>query len=113
MSWQLHILLIIVTVALFIILIKNVKKGKLRSDYASGWVLCSLILVLIAIFPQIIYFISRQIKVMSPANLIFAIIILLLIILVYILLSKVSSLEEKQKNIIQEIAILKEKNNLK
>ncbi len=31
----------------------------------------------------------------------------------YILFSKVSALEEKQKDLIQEIAILKKENNLK
>ena len=41
------------------------------------------------------------------------IIIFMLIILVYVLFSKVSTLEEKQKNLIQEIAILKKKNDLK
>lgn len=44
---------------------------------------------------------------------VFAAIIFMLIILVYVLFSKVSTLEEKQKNLIQEIAILKKKNDLK
>ena len=44
---------------------------------------------------------------------VFAAIIFMLIILVYILFNKVSMLEEKQKDLIQEIAILKKKNDLK
>ena len=87
MSLTLQILLIVATILLFIILVKNVKKGKLRTDYALAWILC--------------------------ANMVFAAIIFMLIILVYVLFSKVSTLEEKQKNLIQEIAILKKKNDLK
>ena len=44
---------------------------------------------------------------------VFAAIIFMLIILVYVLFNKVSMLEEKQKSLIQEIAILKKKNDLK
>ena len=39
--------------------------------------------------------------------------VLFFIILVYVLFNKVSMLEEKQKNLIQEVAILKKKNDLK
>ena len=106
MSLTLQLLLIIVTVVFFIILVKNVKKGKLRTDYALAWILCSIIL---SIFPQIAFFIARLIGVISTANMVFAAIIFMLIILVYILFNKVSMLEEKQKNLIQYVAILEKK----
>lgn len=112
MSIQLQIILIISSIILFLLLIKTVKGGKLRTDYATGWILSSIVLIIIAIFPQIAYFFTDALGVMSAANMIFAIIILILIVLVYLLFAKVSMLEEKQKNIIQELAILKEKNHL-
>ncbi|MEQ3038637.1 DUF2304 domain-containing protein [Thomasclavelia ramosa] len=112
MSITLQVVLIIMTVLLFITLTRNVKKGKLRTDYALGWIVCSISLIIISIFPQIVYFCARIIGVMSASNMIFAIIIFLLIILVYMLFSKVSLLEEKQKDLIQELGILKESNNL-
>ena len=97
----------------FLILIRNVKKGKLRSDYAIGWIICSILLIVVSIFPQIAYFGAKILGVISTANIVFAFMILMLIILVYVLFSKVSMLEEKQKNLIQELAILKKENNLK
>ena len=106
MSLTLQILLIVATILLFIILVKNVKKGKLRTDYALAWILCSIALIILS-------FAARIIGVISTANMVFAAIIFMLIILVYVLFSKVSTLEEKQKNLIQEIAILKKKNDLK
>lgn len=112
MSLTLQVILVLMTIFLFITLIRNVKKGKLRTDYALGWIICSLSLILISVFPQIVYFLAGLIGVMSASNMIFAIIIFLLIILVYILFSKVSVLEEKQKSLIQEIGILKESNCL-
>ena len=112
MSLTLQILLIIFTVLFFIILVKNVKKGKLRTDYALAWILCSIALIILSVFPQIAFFVARLIGVISTANIVAAI-IFMLIILVYVLFNKVSMLEEKQKNLIQEIAILKKKNDLK
>ena len=112
MSLTLQILLIIFTVLFFIILVKNVKKGKLRTDYALAWILCSIALIILSIFPQIAFFVARLIGVISTANIVFAAIIFMLIILVYVLFNKVSMLEEKQKNLIQEVAILKKKNDL-
>lgn len=113
MSLTLQIVLIVATILSFVVLAKNVKKGKLRTDYALGWILCSLALIIIAIFPQIAYFFANLIGVISTANMVFAAIIFMLIILVYILFNKVSMLEEKQKNLIQELAILKKENDLK
>ena len=113
MSLTLQILFIIFTVLFFIILVKNVKKGKLRTDYALAWILCSIALIILSVFPQIAFFAARRIGVISTANIVFAAIIFMLIILVYVLFNKVSMLEEKQKNLIQEVAILKKKNDLK
>ena len=112
MSITLQITLIVMSILLFIILIRNVKKGKLRSDYALGWIICSIALIVVSIFPQIAYFGAKLLGVISTANIVFAFMIFMLIILVYILFSKVSALEEKQKDLIQEIAILKKENNL-
>lgn len=113
MSLTLQITLIIMSILVFILLIRNVKKGKLRSDYALGWIICSIALIIVSIFPQIAYFGARLLGVISTANIVFAFMIFMLIILVYVLFNKVSTLEEKQKNLIQEIAILKKENHLK
>lgn len=94
--------------ALFIFLIKvikDVKRGKLRSDYALGWIAAICIMLLLALIPNIVFFFSRILNVISAVNMVFAIIIFLLILLVYALMCRVSALEEKQKNIIQELAL--------
>jgi Uncharacterized conserved protein (DUF2304). len=106
MSIQFRILLIALTGLCFLVLIKNVKKGNMRSDYAVVWILCSFTLLLLSIFPQIADFFASQLGIISTANMVFAIIIFLLIIMVYLLFTKVSWLEEKQKAIVQELAIL-------
>lgn len=107
MDIKIRVFLIIATIISFYILIKSVKKSKLRTDYAFGWILASLSLIVLGVFPQIFYWISSLLGVQSPANIVFTFIIFILIVLVFVLFSKVSALEEKQKNLIQELAFLK------
>lgn len=109
MDIKIRILLIVVTIGCFLMLKRGVKKGKLRSDYMMGWLMASIGLIIISIFPQIVYAISDIVGIISPVNTVFLVIIFLLILLVYILFNKVAELEEKQKNIIQEISIEKAK----
>ena len=70
MTLTLQLILIILSIFLFIILIRSVKKGKLRSDYALVWLLCSIALIIVAIFPQIAYFAADFIGVISTANMV-------------------------------------------
>lgn len=74
MTLTLQLILIILSVFIFNI-DKSVKKGKLRSDYALVWLLCSIALIIVAIFPQIAYFAANFIGVISTANMVFAFII--------------------------------------
>ena len=80
MTLTLQLILIILSIFLFIILIRSVKKGKLRSDYALVWLLCSIALIIVAIFPQIAYFAADFIGVISTANMVFAFTLLINII---------------------------------
>lgn len=113
MSINLRIGLIIVSIFFFFIIVRSVRKNKLRSDYALGWIILSFVLVLLSLFPQLAFWFGGLFKVISISNIVFAGVLFMLIALNYILFTKVSLLEEKQKNLIQEIAILKENNKLK
>ena len=113
MSINLRIGLIIVSLFFFFVIVRSVRRNKLRSDYAMGWIVLSLGLVLLSVFPQLAFLVGRLFKVISISNIVFAAVIFMLIVLSYILFTKVSLLEEKQKDLIQEIAILKKNNNLK
>jgi hypothetical protein len=77
-----------------------------------GWIVLSLGLVLLSVFPQLAFWVGGLFKVISISNIVFAAVIFMLIVLSYILFTKVSLLEEKQKDLIQEIAILKKDKKL-
>lgn len=111
MNIKMQIFLIIATIVCFLFLIKTVKKGKMRTDYAVGWIVASIVLIIVSAIPQLAFIVSTFIGIESPANAVFMFIIGILIILVFMLFNKVSLLEEKQKNLIQEVAMLMKKND--
>lgn len=113
MSLELRIGLVVISTLFFIYIVKSVRKNKLRNDYAMGWIILALGLLVLSIFPKLAYFFGGIFNVMSISNIVFAGTIFMSISLSYILFTKVSKLEEKQKDLIQEIAILKNKNKMK
>lgn len=111
MDIKIRIVLIIATISCFLFLVRNARKGKLRTDYLIGWIVASIGLIIISIFPQIVFGISHLVGVVSPVNVVFLFIIFILIVQVFLLFNKVSTLEEKLKNVIQEMSIDNLKND--
>jgi hypothetical protein len=105
MSTQIQIILIIGTILSFFSLVFKIKKSKLNIDYASLWIIGSMLLIILAIFPNIIYVISNFFGIKSPINMVFVLAIFTLFFFVFYLLLKISILEEKLKNLIQQISI--------
>lgn len=105
MSIRLQVLLISITLVYFFFLTKNIKKQKLRTEYAVVWVLFALALIIMSIFPQLPGVIANALGITTVINAIFLLVIFFLCCLVYFLYTKVSLLEEKQKNLIHELAL--------
>ena len=85
MDIKIRILLIIATVSCFVFLVRGVKKGKFGASYMVGWILASGCLVVMSLFPEMIYKLSEIIGIISPVNIVFLVIIFLLIVLVFII----------------------------
>ncbi|MEF9919505.1 DUF2304 domain-containing protein [Anaerorhabdus sp.] len=109
MTLKVQITLIIATILFFILLQKLIKKSKMTADLASIWIIFCIALVIIAIFPFGLYFVSNLFGIISSTNLLFVLLIFILLCLVFYLYLKISSLEAKLTNLIQYIAIEKNK----
>lgn len=105
MTGQLQILLLSASIIVFLVILRNIKKSRIGTDMATIWILWGLGLIVISIFPTIVYFITRIIGIMAPINTIFLIMIFLIYLLVFYLYIKVSVLEEKLKNLTHAIAL--------
>lgn len=75
--------------------------------YSIVWTLWSLGIILISIFPQIVYYISNVLGIAVAVNTLFLIMIFLLYLLSFYLFLKISLLNEQIKNMAYEISLLK------
>lgn len=99
--------ILIYVLAIFTLL----KKKRLNLKYSLLWFLSAVVLLIMLIFPNAVTKVSRLLGVESPVNAVFLIIIFLMLLLLMSLTSIVSTQHEQIKKLVQEIAILKKKEN--
>lgn len=107
MSMILRICLFLFSVLLFSLITHILKKEKMPIKYALIWYFSALIILVLAIFPNILEFIASLFGFETTSNLVVGI---LITILLYITLSTtiiMSGQNKKIKLLIQEISILK------
>lgn len=105
MNWELRFLLITVSVAATIGVIGRIRRAKMQIEDAVFWVLFSLLLILLAVCPPLLYFFTGLLGMQSPANLLFLVIIALLLAKVFSLSVRLSILEEKLMTLSQNEAL--------
>ena len=105
MSVSLRILLIVAAVITVIWILKKIRKSKVKMEDAIFWLVFSGVLLILAVFPQISFWLSELLGIESPANLVFLLIICLLIEKIFTLSIITSQLEEKVSILSAEIAI--------
>lgn len=107
MSNILRILLLIGAIILFLFIYRKLKKSQLHVNEAFFWISFSFILIILGLFPEVCVYFAGKLGIVSASNFIFLCIIFLLIIKEFLLTIKISSLEHKVANLVQEIAIRK------
>ena len=68
MSVELRIMLIVGSVLMLVYMIKKVRKSKLQIEYTVFWIIFGVLLIIISLFPQIMYLLAKVIGVQSPVN---------------------------------------------
>ena len=109
MSYTFRILLIIISLLCNVYVLYKVRRSNLRIERAIFWLFFSLILVIMAAFPRISEFTAKKLGVISPANLVFAVVIFVLLIKEYVNTLTISDMEEKIDCLAREIALEEER----
>ncbi len=78
MSIELRVVLLIAAVFSILWIITRIRKAKVRLEDTFFWVVMSVILLILGLFPSVSYWLSSMLGVISPANLVFFIMICLL-----------------------------------
>ena len=105
MSTTLRFLLLFGAVFTATWILHKIKKLKVKMEDAIFWIIFAGILCLLGVFPELTYWLTHVMGIMSPANLIFLVIIFLLIEKIFTLSIIVSQLEEKVSILSAEVAL--------
>ena len=95
MSGTLRLLLLFAALLTAGWILYKIRKLKVKMEDAIFWMIFAGILCILGLFPHVTYWLTDRLGIMSPANLIFLVIIFLLLEKVFTLSIIVSQLEEK------------------
>lgn len=105
MSGILRIFMILGAVFLMIFMIKRIRQAKMKIEYTVFWIVFSGILVLMGVFPQLLYWISKMLGFQSPINMVYLVVIFVLIVKLFLTSVQISQLENKVDSLTQQVAI--------
>lgn len=105
MSITLRVMLLVAALFTAGWILYKIRKLKVKMEDAIFWMVFAGVLCVMGLFPQVTYWLTDTIGIMSPANLIFLIVIFLLMEKVFTLSIIVSQLEEKVTVLSAEVAL--------
>ncbi len=109
MSVGLHIFFIVVSVFFNVIIVAMLKKGRLDLKYSLLWIFAGLALLVISIFPDVLYALSALMGIHSPMNALMFFAIIFLLMMVILLTTVVSALRSKLIRLCQVVSILEKR----
>lgn len=105
MSFRIQVILIVGSITFLLALLTIIRKGKMTTDLACLWIALAIILVVLAIFPNIAIQFGYLVGIISSINAVFLVLIFLILCLIFYLFLKVTTLEKKLNDMIQRYAI--------
>ena len=103
MNWFYIILGLILVFYIF----TNIKKGHLSIEESFFWMMGSVIIIVLAIFPQIILWIANMVNIEYAPSLLFLLCIVFLLIINFRNSKKIATQQLKIRLLIQEVSIMK------
>jgi len=105
MTITLRIILVVCSLISFMLCVTKIKQAKLKVTNSVIWMIGSILLILMSIFSNAVEWIAIQLGFMAPVNFVFLIIIGFLLIQSFIDNIRISTLNEKIKNLNHYIAL--------
>ena len=105
MTGMLRGVLIVASLTTMAYMMHKIRQAKVQIEAALFWVIFSLVLVVFAIFPPAADACARLLGIYSTPNFLFLSMIFLLMVKIFSMTIHISQLEEKQKELIQKMAL--------
>ncbi len=99
---------IVAALATALFVLELLRRGILREKFAALWLLVSSVLVVLAVFPQVLTWAASLVGIAVPANLLFFLAAVLLLLVSVQLSYEVSRLEARTRRLAEELALLRD-----
>lgn len=106
MNHTLQVSMIIAVVIYFGLLVHFLKRQRLNLKYSLLWLFSGIVMLVLALFPQLLNKVSALLGIYSPVNALFAIIFFCIIIILMSLTAIVSKLNDRVTRLTQSLALL-------
>lgn len=107
--FRIQLIAIITSILFLLYIVRLIIKGKLREEYSIVWIVCTVVLILFSFWRDGLAVVSELVGVYSPPNLVFIAAIFAVFIYLLHLSVVISKLQSQNKQLAQDIALLKEK----
>lgn len=105
MTLVLRIVLLVASLLASLSMIRQIRSARLKSSQAIFWVLLCLLVVVLAVFPQVAYAGARLVGVQTTVIFVFLVIIALLIFKLFRMTIQMANLESRLDSLAENIAI--------
>lgn len=109
LSDRLQVVAIVVTLSLLLFVFELVRQRKLMEKYSLLWLLAALVLLVLAIFSDLLAEFSSAVGIATPSNALFAVAIGFLVLLVLHFSTTISRLTDESKVLAQKLALAEER----
>ena len=104
-----RVCLIIGSLVTAIYVLMRVRRAKVQIEDTIFWLLFSVVLLVLAIFPGIAYWAANLLGFMSPINFVYIVIIFLLLVKQFFMSIRLSQLDSKVRILTEQVALDREK----
>lgn len=106
MSLVFRITLIVVSLLSFIFVLWKIRKSQMRIDDSIFWLIFSVGILILSIFPQIATIMAEAMQMETTVNFIFLAFIFILLMKSFYMSIKISQLENKNAHIAQKLSLI-------
>ena len=109
MNLKLQLFLLVALAGYFCTLFVLLKKKELHLKYTLLWILWGFVMLLVVLFPDVLFAISEFVGITTPSNAAFAMMLFCMLVLLMMLTAIVSQRKREIKRLTQSIAILEKR----
>lgn len=106
MTLQLRIILFILVILALILFFHRIKNQKLALQYSLSWLGLLVILLIVVLFPDLLYHFSNAVGIELPINMIFFLGFIFTLLIIYNLTAAISKMSNEIKDLTQKIALM-------